>query len=245
MMEIQHFIEKVQELITNSQVGPNLKRGVPEYVIGMTWIDFELEFEMGVGTSWSKESASIRFGFRTASEMVERSDVEGQPGLIKVNAPMKKRITDDLFMKVRWNGIGDRSISRCMACLALYTGVVELASKIELMCDSVSLIDSYYKRKELEQETELDMWAWCGENQGILKGSTKDEILEKIREYDLPVTGTKDELRARLLDYAEEHGDPELCKARWEHRENSVFKTIESYEQHMESLGRDEYRQQS
>lgn len=239
-MLIEDFINEVSDMIHGRSIGVCYKRGVPEYIVGMGWMKFDIEFEIGGRASWQKEGIIVRFGYRQNFDLTEKHDVEGYP-LVRKITPMDKEVNDDPFISLRWKGIGNRSIARSLACVNLYQKVLDFAAHLQIICDSHELYDEYYERSTSFHLNQLDRWTVYQDASSVLGGANKDKIVEACSKYNLPVSGTKDELRNRLFEHAKEYGDHDKYMAKHELRENRLFKSIEAYEAHMEELGRGEY----
>ena len=216
MTQLTEFLDRIEEVVRASELSPFLKYVSPaDRKPDAGTVFGDIKFELGT----FGEEVTISYRLRPNFEDRSKSRDE-ENGRTKVRTPFYK----ESDVVVKWNTLTDRTVSEATNALDLYTKATKLASRIEYMIDNQHLEDVYWENDAPERPSELDRWATYGDDNVsyIMSGSTVKEIRERLRELDLKVSGTKSELKKRLHEYAQEHGDAEKAKRYDEWSRNRV-----------------------
>ena len=204
---LKEFINIVNNLISESPLHEFMAAGLPEYRPDMGWVHFILNFKLP-----NREQVEILGDLKTDYRNSEREERDGK--VVKIVPYVEE---DEI--KIHWNTLTNRSITESEEVLAHYMEAVKLGKKIQEVINTSNVRDEYYEMPEPPRPSELDKFV-----AGYMdfKYASKKELVEKCREYDLKVSGNKDELMERIKSYAKEVGRPKVAAEYFTWQRNSV-----------------------
>jgi len=197
-MFVKEYIDKVQAIVHASALSPFLllcPSDHGEYYPGGARVYFSFDFRIG------HESVEIRYNLKPNRDEQDSKQEEGRR-IIKTPFEVGE-------VGVKWNTLKTRTVEEATVAANLYTEAVKLAGQISTFTESVHTIYDHYINYDAPPEPSRDdRWATCDLCKNVLPHSDKKDLVKACEERGLPKSGTKFELRSRLLKYAQEHGDP-------------------------------------
>lgn len=171
---------------------------------GRTHVRLDMEFGISGGARWRGETGHIKAMLKPVKSG-RSSEVVTDSGIRKVTYELEL----DEPITIRQGGHGERTVEEATTRMFLYRRMLDVASSMQTILMNMRITHSWYELPEVAEEPDdLDRWAHLNDIDKIMQWAYKSDIQNECSKYDLPISGTKDELRRRLLDYAIENGKP-------------------------------------
>lgn len=192
---LKDCLEKINAIVAASSVGVFMTEGLQEYQPNVYSINARFRFRMG------DEECSFRFDLIPQRD--RKTEVELEDGKTRVAVPFK--LEEEI--QVHWNKLSHRKVGRALPVLEFFKAVTLCAGQIQEFLKYEHIVDAFYEMPAPEEHEELDRIASLHGPEALYTSRSGKELREKAEALGLPTSGTKDELRERIFNHAQEEGD--------------------------------------